>query len=160
MPPTSLPEAPTLGTVPRILVGYLLSCLAGGFVANAGVTAVMFINPPPYIHAYPVLHVLIVRLLLMFAQVSVVVFILTFLPAAIFISVTEWVGERRFTVHVAAGAGMSILGLWLLVGIPHRFDTAGNNVILAALVLGGAAAGAAYWKVSGRYAGSWRGKAE
>ncbi|MCO5066962.1 MAG: hypothetical protein M9924_21590 [Rhizobiaceae bacterium] len=84
------------------------------------------------------------------------VFVLTFIPAAIFIVWSEARSYRKCGVHVAAGIGMSILAILSLHATNGGSDLASTPDAIAGMLGGGIVAGAVYWAISGKRAGNWR----
>ena len=145
------------GTVRRVLGGYLLAALAGSLIMylvlfNTAIPAVFFRSND----FGRELGVILVTTSFTIALILAILLPLSFLPAAFFIYWSEANSERRWTVHLSAGLATSAFSLIVFSIAGNGYEFIQDRFFIVAALAGGVAAGAVYWAVSGRRAGSWR----
>lgn len=139
-----------LGKIFRVLVGFVMACLAAGF------TVVLFAVPPTEIFSLPA-DVQADRLVKIgesgfFAAVWSLVFSFPF--ALVAAAIGEWRRIRAWTYYALIGLAIAVIGLLT----QHSAEQMGqpsimNNYGLTAFITSGFAAGLAYWLFAGRLAG-------
>jgi hypothetical protein len=134
----------------RVLVGFVVACLAAGFAV------VLFAVPPTEILNLPA-DVQADRLTKigesgLFAAIWSLIFSFPF--ALVAAAIGEWRRIRSWTYYALVGLAISIVGLLT----QHSAEQIGqpsimNNYGLTAFITSGFVAGLAYWLLSGRLAG-------
>ncbi len=134
----------------RVLVGFILACLAAGF------TKVLFAVPPSELLNLPA-DVQSDRLAQVaesgiFASIWSLLFSAPF--ALVAAAIGEWRRLRSWTYYVIVGLGVALIGFLT----QHSAEQAGqpsifNNYGLTAFITSGFMAGLTYWLFSGRNAG-------
>lgn len=136
-----------IGRIVRVLVGFILACLA------AGLTIVLFVYTPVELALDAGERVSEVGLLSLAAATHSAVFAAPF--ALIGAAVGEWRNIISWTYYALVGVLIAVVGFLVQYwsesgGVPASIL---NSYALSAFLLTGLIAGLVYWLVSGRYAG-------
>jgi len=140
-----------IGRVLRILFGFLLACLAVGFVQTA------FVMPPPELLALPE-NVRYERLadagiLGLVATTQTAIFAAPF--ALVAAAIAEWQGLRSLLYYLFVGLAIAAGGFAAIVAAEPSGETATilNSYASTAFGLSGAVGAFVYWLLAGRLAG-------
>ena len=142
-----------IGTMSRVLTGFLLACL------TAGLVTVLYVFPPSQMAALPA-NVFNERagqagILALLAATHSAIFGAAFTLIAAVIG--EWLSIRNVVYYLLAGTAIALLGFLAqfsseVTGQP----TILNNYALMAFLTAGFFAGVAYWLAAGQFAGGRR----
>jgi hypothetical protein len=134
-----------LGAVVRIVLGFLVACLAAGFIQ------VLFaVTPAELVVAGEARWSAALNWALL-SSAHIAVFAAPF--ALISIIISEWLGIRSFSYHtiIAMGIAVAGFGLIMMMEAPSEASIV-NSYAMAAYLTSGFIAGFVYWLLSGRLA--------
>lgn len=139
-----------IGTLLRVLFGFVMACLAAGFVK------VMFVMTPPELLTLPE-NVMYDRLgdagvLSLAAATQSAVFAAPF--ALVAAAIAEWQGLRSLLYYLAIGLAISAGGFTALYAAEiENQPSIVNSYAMTAYTFAGLAGGVVYWLLSGRFSG-------
>ena len=135
-----------IGTLLRLLFGFIVACLVGGAVKVAfALTPLQIVTDDPERLAQ-------MGLLTLFAATHIAVFSAPF--ALVVAALGEWRGIRSWAYYALAGLGIAIAGF----AVQYSSEAPGqstivNNYALTAFLTAGLLGGIGYWLFAGRGAG-------
>jgi len=137
------------GTWSRVMKGWLAGCLAATAVLG-GVAWIIVVIAAIASGDLGQFMGATIMVLLSTAVAFVLTCLLTGLPAAVMVWLSERFAIRSIWFFGCAGAVTGVLGEAILIG---SFGRVGPSYFTGLFVVAGFVAGLAYWRVSGRHAG-------
>lgn len=134
-----------ISTILRVLAGFVLACLAAGYVqVFFAVTPVELIEAPDerlnYVFRWGLL-----------AATQIAVFSAPFVLISALLS--EWIGLRSFAYHAMIGMAIAVAGFGLIHANESPTEASiVNSYAMAAYLTSGFVGGFVYWLFSGRFA--------
>jgi len=135
-----------VGSLLRILLGYVVACLA------AGATQTLFVVTPSELAA-DMDRISGAAVLMAMAATQTAVFAIPF--AGIAIVLTEWFAARVWLTYAALGVCIAMTAYFVAIAGESGAATILNDYAFKAFLAAGLVGGMVYWLVAGRRAGAW-----
>ncbi|MBU2533677.1 MAG: hypothetical protein KKB37_13120 [Alphaproteobacteria bacterium] len=140
-----------IGAVLRVMIGFALACLAGGFIQ------VLFAVTPAELMVAGDERLGEAGTWGLLSATQIAVFSAPFAVIAILLS--EWRAVRSFAFHAIVGMVIAVAGFGLIHATESPAEASiVNSYAMAAYLTSGFVAGLVYWLIAGRLAGPWRGQ--